>query len=500
MDAERKEKEDRKVMETYRIINRLRESEPLFKDLMKALKTYEILVNQTTGASQTLLDAMLKISEHRGGDLGDGLRRLADCQYRIEEARMNGLKAFVDQLGANYEKIMEADRQTLANVERNYKNQRSNSLKSIKKAENRTKKAEKKKLRDPRRWEDSLSALESLVEKHAEFLADSLNQVATIDRKKYCTFIKHWNAVVDVEARGFEQAVSLWGKHKEHMLELQKAETPTDTEEIIAASRPRATLSQLKAARETGNFPDAFYCGDEEETTSETTSDPTSSPRSAYNAPSPANASFIVPSLPPSFYNTNPDAPPIPLPRDTAPAEVPPTVYNTYRPANNPYGGGGAGDGGPPPPLPRESHLPQSSPMLGFSEGVAQATIPHFGSNEAPLAVSMGTGYATARPSPRPPPSRPMDLMHGAATMHASKAVPPPSGGTMSFKAVAPYKARVKRKYVAQSPQELTLQVGEIFDVYEELDSNWGRATVNGVTGLFPLCFIEKMIRAGSAS
>eukprot|EP01087_Luapelamoeba_hula_P007194 TRINITY_DN1746_c3_g2_i2.p1 TRINITY_DN1746_c3_g2~~TRINITY_DN1746_c3_g2_i2.p1 ORF type:complete len:373 (-),score=85.76 TRINITY_DN1746_c3_g2_i2:624-1742(-) len=63
---------------------------------------------------------------------------------------------------------------------------------------------------------------------------------------------------------------------------------------------------------------------------------------------------------------------------------------------------------------------------------------------------------------------------------------------------VQPYKVRVKQRYDAQNSDEISLTLGEIFDVTAEIDENWGIAEMHGHRGMFPLNHCEKMRRAGS--
>lgn len=67
-------------------------------------------------------------------------------------------------------------------------------------------------------------------------------------------------------------------------------------------------------------------------------------------------------------------------------------------------------------------------------------------------------------------------------------------GSTIRGNKVQKYKVRVRQRYDAQQPDELSLTVGEIFDVGEEVDENWGVADLNGRRGIFPLNHVEKMI------
>ncbi len=63
---------------------------------------------------------------------------------------------------------------------------------------------------------------------------------------------------------------------------------------------------------------------------------------------------------------------------------------------------------------------------------------------------------------------------------------------------VTPYKVRVKQRYDAQNPDEISLTLGDIFDVSAEIDENWAIAELHGQRGMFPSNHVEKMRRAGS--
>jgi len=68
----------------------------------------------------------------------------------------------------------------------------------------------------------------------------------------------------------------------------------------------------------------------------------------------------------------------------------------------------------------------------------------------------------------------------------------------LGARSVQPYKVRVKQRYDAQNPDEVSLVLGDIFDVTAEIDENWAVAEVHGKRGMFPSNHVEKMRRAGS--
>jgi chaperonin cofactor prefoldin len=74
-------------------------------------------------------------------------------------------------------------------------------------------------------------------------------------------------------------------------------------------------------------------------------------------------------------------------------------------------------------------------------------------------------------------------------------------GGSTILKgrSVPTYKVRVKQRFDATHPDEMSLTLGDIFDVSEEIDENWAIAEVAGKRGMFPLNHVEKMIMLGAS-
>ena len=66
-------------------------------------------------------------------------------------------------------------------------------------------------------------------------------------------------------------------------------------------------------------------------------------------------------------------------------------------------------------------------------------------------------------------------------------------------RSVPTYKVRVKQRFDATHPDEMSLTLGDIFDVSEEIDENWAIAEVAGKRGMFPLNHVEKMIMLGAS-
>jgi len=333
---------DDKVLATLRIISRLKESQTNYQEFVKAATRYQQQMIALSTAGKALTDVMMKMSEERGGELGDAIRKIADAQKQVDAKRTKLAQAVADQLVQPYEKSgqgqLELDKSEVINFEKSYKSKKSASLRTIKKWERESNKLNKKKNKDTAKVHSALTSLTESVEQHDQLLGEQLRAVSLIDRKKYCFFIGQWNKVMDEEVDGMESGLKALQEHQGELDAIAKdsEKISNETQDLILTSRPERALSQLKNARETGYF----------------------------------------------------------------------------------------------------TTLDLSEVEEGGSE----------------------------------------------------------DGSTIRGNKVQKYKVRVRQRYDAQQPDELSLTVGEIFDVGEEVDENWGIADLNGRRGIFPLNHVEKMI------
>jgi hypothetical protein len=251
---------DSKVQQTLEIIARLKASDASMKEFVKAAAKYQQQVLATTAAGKVLIDSMLKLAEERGGDLGEAIKNIAECQKLVESKRGKLSQNVLDMLIQPYEKWgqgqIELDKAEIVAFEKNYKNKRSASLRLIKKWEKETNKLNKKKNKDTNKIQAALTTLTESVEQHDQMLGDSLKAAFLIDRKKYCFFIGQWNKVLADEVEGFENAMKLMLDHKPALesIAADGENVSQETYNLIASSKPEKALSQLRNARETGYF------------------------------------------------------------------------------------------------------------------------------------------------------------------------------------------------------------------------------------------------------
>jgi len=77
--------------------------------------------------------------------------------------------------------------------------------------------------------------------------------------------------------------------------------------------------------------------------------------------------------------------------------------------------------------------------------------------------------------------------------------LPPPS----SFPPPAAKKiqvAIVTYSYVAENPDELDLQPGQLVEILAEEEEGWWRGRINGREGIFPSNFVESIEQSGSTA
>jgi len=347
------ESRDPKVLKTFEIVQTLKATEPTLAEVTKAAAKYVELMVKLCDAGKVLAAVLSGLADQHGGDLGDGIRTSSDLLKQLEAKRSKQIQTILDNVVDPYTKgehRPDQNKMETNNFEKKFKNDRTASMKQIKKGETNSRKLAKKKKKDQRQLDEALAALSKSVEAHDVMLADALREAVILDRHRFCAYISAWNAVLLGESEVFDAGFKLLA---EKMPDLQAladdtAESiPEEVVQLIKESRPEAALKQLEKVRETGYFPAGLDLGGDDD---------------------PSSGSTVVVD------------------------------------------------------------------------------------DDDPLGAH----------------------------------------------AVQPYKVRVKQRYDAQNPDELSLVLGDIFDVTAEIDENWAVAEVHGKRGMFPSNHVEKMRRAGS--
>lgn len=196
------ERDDPMGVETMRIIGTLRDAQPLLADFLKASQKYTQQLAAAVSAGGAMLEALSKLSEHQGGDLGEGVKQLFEVQKSLEEHRHQVVQAWNDQIQADLTNRLPTDKNEVATWEKNYKTKRTNSVKALKKAEANQQKCNKPKpkAKAPEKAEESDRQLEQVTAEHDILLREELRDAVRLERRKLCRFIQQFGFLMDVQA------------------------------------------------------------------------------------------------------------------------------------------------------------------------------------------------------------------------------------------------------------------------------------------------------------
>jgi hypothetical protein len=196
------ERDDPLALETLRIIGNLRDAQPLLGEFLKASQKFTQQLSAAVAAGGAMLEALAKLSEHQGGDVGEGIKHLFEVQKAMEEHRHQVVQAWNDQLQADLTNRLPTDKNEVATWEKNYKAKRANSVKALKKAEANQQKCNKPKPKSkaPEKAEESDRQLDQANAEHDRLLREELRDVVRVERRKYCRFIQQFGYLVDIQA------------------------------------------------------------------------------------------------------------------------------------------------------------------------------------------------------------------------------------------------------------------------------------------------------------
>lgn len=196
------ERDDPMAVETMRIIGTLRDVQPLLADFLKASQKYTQQLAAAVSAGGAMLEALSKLSEHQGGDLGEGVKHLFEVQKSLEEHRHQVVQAWNDQIQADLTNRLPTDKNEVATWEKNYKTKRANSVKALKKAEANQQKCNKPKpkAKAPEKAEESDRQLEQVTAEHDILLREELRDAVRLERRKLCRFIQQFGFLMDGQA------------------------------------------------------------------------------------------------------------------------------------------------------------------------------------------------------------------------------------------------------------------------------------------------------------
>ncbi len=195
------EKDDPFAIETTRIINSLKDSQPLWTEYMKAMQKYLAQMTAFMQAGAGVIETLARLGEHVGGDVGKGLVKLAEYHKSIEEHRSRLVKAWDETIISKLNERLANDKEDALRFEKHYKGLRANSLKNLKKAEANQAKYNKAKAKakNPDKAEESDKALDQSSREHDKMLREQLRTVVRLERRRYCYFLQQYNFLMDMQ-------------------------------------------------------------------------------------------------------------------------------------------------------------------------------------------------------------------------------------------------------------------------------------------------------------
>jgi hypothetical protein len=186
------EKDDPRALETLRYVAVLKDSQPHFAELVKAVQKHQAQLTALSTSGVIVADVLLKIGEQEKGDLGESVKKVAEVQKQISEQLVKVAQAWTESIQQELSTKLNTDKQDVANFEKNYKGKRSASVKNLKKAESNQVKMNKPKMKskNPEKAEEANAQLAQAEKEHDNLLAEQLREVVLLERKKYCHLLK----------------------------------------------------------------------------------------------------------------------------------------------------------------------------------------------------------------------------------------------------------------------------------------------------------------------
>jgi len=242
---------DKKTELTFKTIENLRASGPMFQDFIKAASNYQKQLLKLSEAGRQLADAIQKVGQLQSGDVGEGIVRLAETHRSLELKRDQVSRTFQDDLINALQKSSKPEDAELNNFEADYKKARSSTRTQIDKLEQNSKKAGKK---GPEALKQAIATLNDKIKEAEQIKSDKLRTVLLIERKKYCNFLAQWGPVLSSEGDHFQEGMKL--KEQEQFFRTLAASNqhlPPAMEELVTANQER-TFVQIQADSQGSGF------------------------------------------------------------------------------------------------------------------------------------------------------------------------------------------------------------------------------------------------------
>lgn len=252
--ASKKAAPDPKTACTFKTIENLRGSAPLFQEFIKAASSYQKTAQKLSEDGKKLADVLVKISQTQQNDIGDGIGKLAELFRNLESKREVLARSLQDDLINAVQKSQKPEESEIVQFENEYKKSRDNMRSTITKLEANSKKAGKK---SPDELKKAIAGLNDKIREADQMKADKLRAVLLIERKKYCNFLTQWNPVITCHVDLMNEETKFKDQESYfRTLSSSSQQLPASSEELIKSNTER-TLIQLGTSGDT-SYSDSY--------------------------------------------------------------------------------------------------------------------------------------------------------------------------------------------------------------------------------------------------
>jgi len=237
---------DKKTEITFKTIERLRGAAPLVQEVIKAATSYQKSCLKVSESGKQLADATFRLGQFVQGDLGDGILKIAEAHRSVENKRDALCRSLQEDLINVLQRNLKPEEVELNQFESEYKKMRSKYKEAITKLEGNCKKLGKK---GPDALQQAITALNDKIKEFETQKGEKLRNVLLLERKKYCTFVGCWVAVVSQEidlhvneGNRLQQEQNGWKN-----LASSVSQIPQQVEEVISKTSQERTFVQIQS-------------------------------------------------------------------------------------------------------------------------------------------------------------------------------------------------------------------------------------------------------------
>eukprot|EP00005_Dracoamoeba_jomungandri_P010000 CAMPEP_0174262964 /NCGR_PEP_ID=MMETSP0439-20130205/16496_1 /TAXON_ID=0 /ORGANISM="Stereomyxa ramosa, Strain Chinc5" /LENGTH=489 /DNA_ID=CAMNT_0015348043 /DNA_START=134 /DNA_END=1606 /DNA_ORIENTATION=+ len=476
------DRDDPKVIKTLEIVKDLKECEDFFTEIVKIQQQHAKQMLKVLETEKQLTDLLKSLSEFRtGDDLALGLEKVYNYHnFRLQQKTLL-LNSMNENLIEGYQKgegNITDNRQKLITFEKMYKINRDKSIASITKIDKKAQKIAKKG-KNPEKLRTLIEDLTKGVKEHDEMLGEELRKVVNMDRQRLSFFMKKWYEVLSLETQQITSSQKLLAEYIPLLFDLtnssytQASAILEQTEALIEKTKPDEVMRKLNIARSTQLYPeglDLSMYGTDDDTYPSPTSGTNSPYHTMQTVPIQAAKTGGLPPLPGRLANAS----------SVTVSRSGDALINRHK--HNLSAGG----------------APVLAPRLPGRDASPRIQLPGMSPRAQPLPPL--NHVSPEQPSsPLVPLSNnlPEPIIDEENEESEDSADYLSSDEELLSHAVEPYMVRVRQHYRAQEDDEVSLVVGQIFEVREEVDENWAVATLNNKRGIFPKNHVVPLQAAG---